>query len=146
MLGAHLGGRAIDVSKTTAAHALSYQLTMRHGIPHGHAVGLTLGHVGAANAEVTEDDCADPRGPEHTRRRVRDAAALLGVEPANLPESVSSLIARLGLPPSLSAAGVPSDDVPGLAAAIDPVRSGNNPRRLDASTTLALMRRAWSHP
>jgi alcohol dehydrogenase len=143
MLGAHLAGRAIDVSKTTAAHALSYELTMRHGIPHGHAVGLTLGHVGAGNFEVGEIDCADPRGPDHVRRRVREAAGLLGVEPVGLPEAVSALIDRLGLASSLSAAGVPFDSAATLAASIDPVRSGNNPRRLDPVTTLALVRRAW---
>lgn len=39
---AHLAGRAIDVSKTTGAHAFSYALTSEYGLPHGHAVGLLL--------------------------------------------------------------------------------------------------------
>jgi alcohol dehydrogenase len=37
-IGSHLAGRAIDISKTTAAHALSYNLTKRFGVSHGHAV------------------------------------------------------------------------------------------------------------
>jgi len=36
--GANLAGQAIDVSKTTAGHALSYGLTSRYGLPHGLAV------------------------------------------------------------------------------------------------------------
>ncbi|MEO0973909.1 MAG: iron-containing alcohol dehydrogenase, partial [Pseudomonadota bacterium] len=40
--GAWCAGRAIDQTRTTAAHALSYPLTMHLGIPHGHAVALTL--------------------------------------------------------------------------------------------------------
>ena len=36
-------GNAIDQAKTTAPHALSYYLTSRTGIAHGHAVALTLG-------------------------------------------------------------------------------------------------------
>ena len=41
---AHLAGRAIDISKTTAAHAFSYILTSAFGLPHGHAVALLLPH------------------------------------------------------------------------------------------------------
>jgi len=39
---AHLAGKAIDISKTTGAHAFSYILTSTFGLPHGHAVGLLL--------------------------------------------------------------------------------------------------------
>lgn len=41
-LAAHLAGKAINISRTTAAHALSYKITSRYGIPHGHAVALSL--------------------------------------------------------------------------------------------------------
>ena len=40
--GAHLAGKAINISKTTSAHAFSYGFTTHAGIPHGHAVWLTL--------------------------------------------------------------------------------------------------------
>jgi alcohol dehydrogenase class IV len=42
LLGATLAGRAINISKTSLSHALSYPLTSKLGIPHGLAVGLTL--------------------------------------------------------------------------------------------------------
>ena len=42
MRAAHLSGKAINISKTTASHAMSYPLTVHFGIPHGHAVALTL--------------------------------------------------------------------------------------------------------
>ena len=41
-LGANLAGKAINISKTTAPHALSYPFTAQFKIPHGHAVSLTL--------------------------------------------------------------------------------------------------------
>ena len=40
--GSHLAGKAINISKTTAPHALSYYFTEKHNIKHGHAVMLTL--------------------------------------------------------------------------------------------------------
>lgn len=42
LLGATLAGRAINISKTSLSHALSYPLTSKLGIPHGLAVGVTL--------------------------------------------------------------------------------------------------------
>ena len=41
-LGANLAGKAINISKTTAPHALSYPFTAHYNVPHGHAVSLTL--------------------------------------------------------------------------------------------------------
>ena len=38
-------GRAIRISRTTAAHAMSYQLTKKLGYAHGHACMLTLPHL-----------------------------------------------------------------------------------------------------
>ena len=40
---ANLSGEAINISKTTAPHALSYPFTAIFNVPHGHAVSLTLG-------------------------------------------------------------------------------------------------------
>lgn len=39
---ANLAGRAINISTTTAAHAMAYKLTSLYGIAHGHAVALCL--------------------------------------------------------------------------------------------------------
>jgi len=48
--GAYWSGRAICISRTTAAHALSYYLTAHYGIPHGHAVFMVFPHVLENNA------------------------------------------------------------------------------------------------
>jgi alcohol dehydrogenase class IV len=49
MLGSYWAGRAIDISRTTAAHALSYYMTANYGIPHGHAVYMMFPYVCKAN-------------------------------------------------------------------------------------------------
>ena len=49
MLGSYWAGRAIDISRTTAAHALSYYMTATYGIPHGHAVYMMFPYVCRAN-------------------------------------------------------------------------------------------------
>jgi len=40
--GSNLSGKAINISKTTAPHAMSYYLTTFHDIPHGEAVAMNI--------------------------------------------------------------------------------------------------------
>ena len=42
---AYYAGKAINITKTTAAHAMSYKLTSVFGIAHGHAVAVCLSEV-----------------------------------------------------------------------------------------------------
>ncbi len=42
MKGSNLAGKAINISKTTGPHALSYNLTSKYKLAHGHAVSLLL--------------------------------------------------------------------------------------------------------
>ncbi|WP_162600385.1 iron-containing alcohol dehydrogenase [Streptomyces sp. CS147] len=65
--GAALAGAAINTSRTTAAHALSYALTARHGIAHGAAVGLHLRWLIGHNAAATDADTRHPEGADALR-------------------------------------------------------------------------------
>ena len=64
MMAANYGGRAINISQTTAPHAMSYKLTSMFGLPHGHAVALCLPEVWMYMIEHPEK-CTDPRGKDH---------------------------------------------------------------------------------
>lgn len=53
---AYYAGKAINITKTTAAHAMSYKLTSMYGIAHGHAAAVCLSKVwehllGSSNEE-----------------------------------------------------------------------------------------------
>lgn len=136
MHGAHLSGCAINISRTTAAHAFSYGLTRRFGLPHGLAVALSLGWVSRWNAGVDASSCTHPAGAQAARIAVLEAAQLLAVEPEAVDEAIASLLAELGLPMSMEAAGVPLEGLRALAEAMDPIRLSNNPRRLEPSDVL----------
>ena len=49
LLGAYWAGRAIDISRTTAAHAFSYYMTATYGVPHGEAVYMMFPYICRAN-------------------------------------------------------------------------------------------------
>jgi len=55
---AYLAGKAINLSKTTAPHALSYKLTSMYGIAHGHAVSIVFPYVWAhlSNYAIQNDE------------------------------------------------------------------------------------------
>ena len=42
LIASNFSGKAINITTTTAPHAMSYKLTSLYGISHGHAVGLCL--------------------------------------------------------------------------------------------------------
>ena len=143
MIGSHLAGQAINISKTTAAHAISYVLTSRFGIPHGHAVALTVGHIAAANAVVHHENCQDPRGVDYVRDQVLSAADAVGATPEEMPGLVHDLMVSLGLPASLSELGIRRDMVQQIVQRVDPVRLGNNPRCFTSDEMITLLNQAW---
>lgn len=137
LLAGHLSGQAIATAGTTLCHALSYPLTLRYGLTHGHACGLTLGRVLEFNASVTAADCADPRGPERVRAAIATALQALGA--ADLPE-VLGLIRTLMAAGGLEWAVDLRADAAALAAdALSYDRAGNNPRRPDRRETARIL-------
>ena len=58
-LAALLAGKAFSQTMTAAAHALSYPLTLHHGMPHGFACSITLGAIYSYN-EAVEPELMQP--------------------------------------------------------------------------------------
>lgn len=137
----HFAGRAINISKTTAPHALSYRLTSQYAIPHGIAVAMTLSPLLAYNAQVTDADCQDPRGADHVRRRIALILQALGAVDVSMAcLQIERFIANLGCPVSLAAAGiVGAGELRQLVESVNAERMSNNPRRLNAEELLALL-------
>lgn len=69
---AHIAGKAINITTTTAPHAISYPLTTYFGIPHGHAVAITLGKFFEINSNVNEYEVIDPRGKDYLSSTMED--------------------------------------------------------------------------
>jgi len=130
LTSANLAGKAIDITRTTAPHALSYAFTIGWGVPHGHAVGLTLGAVFQHNLDVSDADSADPRGAAFVRERMADLRRILG----DTADDLRGFVAGLGLETRLRGLGIARSDLPEISRAVNEQRLKNNPRRLDAET------------
>ena len=127
---ANIAGKAINISQTTAGHAMCYKLTSLYGIAHGHAAALCVSalwpymvtHMG---------QCTDPRGTNHLASIFSDLAAAMGAE---APESAATKFGdfldalRLDRPKIHSV-----EDFAVLKKSVNPVRLKNNPVKLDES-------------
>ncbi len=138
----HLAGKAINISKRTAPHALSYAITSEFKIPHGMAVAMTLSAMMEFNASVTDSDCVDPRGPEHVRKRILQIVQLLGA--TNIQEAcqrINKLVESLGCPSCVSQAGISDEaSLQQIVDSVNAVRMSNNPRRTTPESLLQLLR------
>ncbi len=138
---AHLSGKAINISRTTASHALSYVITSQHDVPHGIAVALTLSPMLAYNSKVVAEDCADPRGPRDVLERIDLLLRLL--DAASVSEAcvkIEAMISELGCPSSLQQAGITSaEDIREIVDNVNLVRLSNNPRRATADALFQLL-------
>ena len=130
----HLAGQAINITKTTAPHAVSYALTSFYGITHGHAVGLLVARFFAYNSEVSDEDCLDSRGPAWVKSRIEDLVGILSSESIqDVAPAMNRLMDDIGLEVDLKALGLSTDkDIEVIVEnGFNPQRVNNNPRRLD---------------
>lgn len=131
----YLAGCAINITKTTAPHAISYPMTSYFGMTHGHAVGLLTTRFLQYNAAISQNDCLDMRGAEWVRERLGEIFDLLGSEiAAEAAQALRQKINKIGLETDLSKLGVESDaDIEIIIKnGFDPNRVKNNPRKVDA--------------
>jgi alcohol dehydrogenase len=133
-------GSAIAITRTTAAHALSYYLTSQYGIRHGHAVALTLGAFIKANGSLDQSTVSDTRGVQHVRQAVDVVCQALHISAAlEGPAAIAQLIEKLGLSSSVDEAAGRRVDRELWVQSVNPERLANNPRRMDNAALFELV-------
>ncbi len=125
---ANLAGRAIDITQTTAAHAMSYKLTSNYNIPHGQAVAVCLPGVWKFLISNTEI-CTDVRGREYLEGMLRQLTRLFGVE--SNEDAVKALEAFYQSVSMEKEAVVAKEDLEELARSVDMQRLGNFPVKIE---------------
>ena len=140
LAAAHLSGKAINISKTTAPHAFSYAVTTGYHVPHGAAVALTLGAFLGYNSQVDDATCSDPRGAAHVQQRIACITELLGeTDVQGAQQRLTRLIDAIGCPTRLSQVDIRSDHLPHLVDQVNAERLANNPRTMNAAALVTLL-------
>ena len=136
MLAANYGGRAINITQTTAPHAMSYKITSLYKLPHGHAVAVCLPEVWKYMIEHPEE-CIDKRGSEYLMGVFNEIARSMGV---STPVDAITLFREmmkemeLGNPVSENREA----DLETLASSVNLVRLKNNPIILEQDSISSL--------
>jgi alcohol dehydrogenase class IV len=131
-VAAHLAGKAINITKTTAPHAVSYAMTSYFGIPHGQAVCVTLAEFLEYNFNVTETDLMPGMNLSEVRKNNEDLLRVLGCRDVNEGKIlINELITAIGLKTNLSELNIKSPgDLKLITESVNLERLKNNPRSL----------------
>ena len=137
MLGSCLAGQAINITATTAPHAMSYKLTTTYGIPHGHSVGVGLLYVWKYMLSHGEK-CTDSRGYDYLLDIFGKIASAMGYDSVEKAvDAYEALLNKIEIsgPAPLSDR---AQEIEMLAGAVNVERLGNNPVALDVEALAQL--------
>ena len=108
---ANLAGKAINISTTTAPHAISYPLSVFFDIPHGHAVSIILGSFFVVNSNYKDYKVSDPRGIDHLKETMNNLFDIFGAKDAyQCKKNWECLMKKIGLTINLHELGITSND------------------------------------
>ncbi|MCD8302345.1 MAG: phosphonoacetaldehyde reductase [Prevotellaceae bacterium] len=134
LAASNIAGKAINITQTTAGHAMSYKLTGLYGLAHGHAVALCVDALWPYML-ANLDQCTDPRGESHLRDIFARIASAMGCP---TPEAAMQKFRQLVSSFSLERPKATGQDHDILKVSVNPGRLKNHPVRLDESTISAL--------
>lgn len=136
MLGANYGGRAINITATTAAHAMSYKITSLYGLPHGLAVAVCLPEIWQYMTNHL-NQTKDSRGSRYLEKIFVDIASAMGYESIRLAiAQFRQMIHDMELKNPVSVKR--ADELEILSKSVNPIRLKNNPVALDDHTIRSL--------
>lgn len=113
--GAFLAGKAIGISKTTAAHAMSYDLASQYGIAHGHSVAVVLPAVARSITNRIDEANVDA---------INTICSILNTNIDDLYKCIENILKKI----NMTAPDYESiDKVKGLVKTVNILRLSNNP-------------------
>ncbi len=139
LLAAHYAGKAINISKTTAAHAMCYKLTSLFGMPHGQAAALCLSHLWPYMQNRLP--AADAPGQQQLQQNFAGIAAAMDC--GSIQEAIATFqqILKECEMDKLNQTGEETDDVIAeLAGSVNVQRLQNHPLHLEAEDFTYLYR------
>ena len=130
LLAANTAGKAINITQTTAGHAMCYKITSLFGYAHGHAAALCDRVLYPWMIENT-DKCIDSRGEAYLKQILDDIGKAMGCKDARKgAEKLKTIFEKMELEVPVAA----EQDYLELKTSVNPVRLKNHPIMLDENT------------
>ena len=126
----NLSGKSINITKTTAPHAISYSMTSEFGIPHGQAVSITLGEFFVYNSGVSDKDITDPRGTAFVKENFGKLLNIMKCRSSDEAKNkIKNLMKSIKLKTTLKELGISEDfQINFISDNVNTERLRNNPR------------------
>lgn len=134
---AHIAGKAINISQTTAGHAMCYKITSLFHCAHGHAAMLCNRMLFPWMIE-NPDKCVDPRGEDYFISTMEELSHAMGCGDA---KEASARLIEFFDSLELEVPEASEEQIDILKNSVNPVRLKNNPVRLDIADIELLYRK-----
>ena len=136
LFAANMAGKAINITQTTAGHAMCYKITSMFGCAHGHAA-ILCDRVLYEWMIVNTDRCIDPRGEEYLKRTLDEIANAMGCVDAKAgAKKFIKIFEKLGLEVPVAT----QEQYEELKVSVNPVRLRNHPIELSGEIREKLYR------
>ncbi len=136
LMAAHIAGKAINISQTTAGHAMCYKITSIFGCAHGHAAVL-CDRILYPWMIKNDRLCIDKRGAGHLNKMLNEIGLALGGKDA---EEGAEILAGVFAKLELEIPEASGEQMEELVKGVNPVRLKNHPIPLDEETIRQLYR------
>lgn len=130
LLAANVAGKAINITQTTAGHAMCYKITSLFDVAHGHAAILCDRRLFPEMIRNTQA-CIDPRGEEYLKETLSDISRTMGCATAEeAAAKIEDIFGKL----ELEVPQATGEQFKLLKSSVNPVRLKNHPVRLTEET------------
>lgn len=134
MRAAHTAGKAINITQTTAGHAMCYKITSLFKVAHGHGAILCNRILFPWMVENTHKS-TDPRGEAYLKKTLEEIGHAMGCRDA---WSGAQRLAEIFKSLELEVPAAAKEQYQELKNSVNPVRLKNHPMALDEDTIDAL--------
>ena len=127
---ANMAGKAINITQTTAGHAMCYKITSLFGVAHGHAAVLCDRVLFSWMVENT-DRCIDSRGKEYLEKSLDEIGRAMNCDGS---KSAAHKLMEIFNKLELEVPTATDEQFIELKTSVNPVRLKNHPIALDGET------------
>lgn len=139
MMASYYAGKAIDITSTTSAHAMCYNITVNCHTAHGHSVSVNLKEIWKY-MNIHNDKINDSRGREYVLKTLDELGVMLGGKNSNDgAEIFENLVNEFELYTPVADEKL----VNGFAQSVNPARLLNNPTVLNSDDVLKIYRKVF---
>ena len=126
LLAANVAGKAINITQTTAGHAMCYKITSLFGVAHGHAAILCVRKLFPEMIQNTKT-CIDLRGEDYLKKTLLDISQTMGCATA---EEAAAKLEDIFVKLEFEVPQATKEQFELLKTSVNPVRLKNHPVEL----------------